>query len=300
LDTARTLILTGASGKLGQQILEQLIRLNRVGPPDHVIAISRTPEKIPLPGSPHVNVRAGNFDEPESLDRAFAGGNRLLLVSTDAHDVPERRITQHRNAIEAAQRAGIEHVVYTSLTRPEPGSPMKIAPDHYRTEQALHASGLGWTVLRNNLYTDLLLEFLPPALRFGKLTAAAGEGCVSWVTREDCARTAAAALKSRDSGRAILDVTGPAAVGYAEIVRVAAEISGRPLTYVSLTPQEIQKNMAAAGMPAHVVDVLLSFQLATARGDLSVRTGIVEQLTGKAPTSVREFLSANSARLRIT
>jgi len=184
-----TLLVTGASGHLGQRVLELLLEANT----GRVIAASRTPEKLAHFAARDVEVRKADFDDPSTLAEAFAGVDRLLLISTDVLDGTDRRQVQHRNAVHAAAQAGVKHVVYTSLTRPEPGSPIAIAPDHYATEQALAASSLGWTLLRNNVYTDLFLYSLPRAVASGQLVAATGTGGAGYATREDCARAAAAA-----------------------------------------------------------------------------------------------------------
>src|SRR5215217_4903439 len=204
----RTLLVTGASGHLGQRVIELLLEANA----GHVIAATRTPEKLAHLAARDVEVRKADFGDPSSLAVAFAGVDRLLLISTDALDGTDRRQVQHRNAINAAAQAGVKHVVYTSLTNPEPSSPIAIAPDHYATEQALAASSLDWTVLRNNLYADLFLQSLPHAVATGQLVAASGTGGAGFVTREDCARAAAAALAASSSGRTTLDITGPASV----------------------------------------------------------------------------------------
>ena len=189
-------------------MIELLIEANA----GYIIAATRTPEKIAHLAARGVEVRPADFDDPGSLATAFAGADRLLLISTDVLDGTDRRIIQHRNAVNAAVQAGVRHVVYTSLTNPEPGSPIAIAPDHYATEQALAASPLDWTVLRNNIYTDYQLSGLARAVATGKLVAAAGAGGVGYVTRDDCARAAFAALVAHSSGREVLDITGPAIV----------------------------------------------------------------------------------------
>ncbi|MEO7911055.1 MAG: NAD(P)H-binding protein, partial [Roseiflexaceae bacterium] len=119
-DNRRTLLVTGASGQLGQRVIELLIEANA----GHIIAATRTPEKLAHLAARDVEVRQADFDDPSSLAAAFAGVERLLLISTDVVDGTDRRIVQHRNAVSAAAQAGVTHVVYTSLINPEPGSPI--------------------------------------------------------------------------------------------------------------------------------------------------------------------------------
>jgi NAD(P)H dehydrogenase (quinone) len=289
----QSLLVTGASGHLGRRVIELLLEAKT----GHVIAATRTPEKIVDLAKRSTEVRQADFDQPGSLAAAFAGVDRLLLISTDAVMVPGQRLAQHHAAIAAAVQAGVKHVVYTSLTRPEPGTPITIAGDHYGTEQALAESPLDWTVLRNNIYTEVLMRSLPQAVAMGQLVAAAGEGGVGYVTREDCARAAAAALSATTSGRVTLEVTGPEVVTYTELARLASEISGRPINYVRVTSEEMVKILSGAGLPQGLAEALVSFQTATAQGILGFTTPTVADLTGTTPQSVRDYLFTHQEAL---
>ncbi len=124
-----------------------------------------------------------------------------------------------------------------------------------------------------------------------------GTGAVGYVTREDCALSAAAALASRFDGKAVLDITGPAAVSQAELAAICSEISGKAVEYVAVDAETATKNAEAAGFPAPVAGLLTSFEVAGRAGQLSVASSAVLDLSGKAPTSVRDFLIANRAAL---
>ncbi len=292
-DNRRTLLVTGASGQLGQRVIELLIEANA----GHIIAATRTPEKLAHLAARGVEVRQADFDDPSSLAAAFAGVERLLLISTDVVDGTDRRIVQHRNAVNAAAQAGVTHVVYTALINPEPGSPIAIAPDHYATEQALAASPLDWTVLRNNIYTDYQLSGLVRAVATGKLVSAAGDGGAGYVTREDCARAATAALVARNSGRTTLDITGPAIVTQAELAQIVSALTERPVTYVPVTPEVMVAGMVAAGLPKPMAEVFVTFDTGIAAGTLAVASSAVADLTGKAPQSVHAYLAAHREAL---
>jgi NAD(P)H dehydrogenase (quinone) len=289
----RTLLVTGASGHLGQRVIELLLEANA----GRVIAATRTPEKLAHLAARDVEVRKADFDDPSTLATAFAGVDRLLLISTDVLDGTDRRQVQHRNAVKAAEQAGVKHVVYTSLTRPEPGSPIAIAPDHYVTEQALAASTLDWTVLRNNVYTDFLLQSLPRAVATGQLVVVAGDGKTGYVTREDCARAAAAALAAHDSGRMTLDITGPAGITQAELAEIVGDVSGQLVAYVPVPADAIVAGMVAAGLPQPMAEAYVTFGVAAADGTLAVVSTAVADLTGKAPQSVHDYLAAHREAL---
>jgi NAD(P)H dehydrogenase (quinone) len=289
----QTLLVSGASGHLGRRVVELLLEANA----GHVIATTRLPDKLADLAARGVEVRPADFDDPSSLAAAFAGADRLLLISTDTFDGTDRRIVQHRNAVKAAEQARVKHVVYTSTTRSEPGSSLAIAPDHYATEQALTASSLDWTVLRNNLYTDLFLQSLPRAVATGQLVAATGDGGAGYITREDCARAAAAVLAAHTSGRTMLDITGPAVVTYAELAKILSAITERPIAYVPVAPEVIVGGMVAAGLPEFVARMLVTIDVGIAEGTLAVVSSAVADLTSKAPQSVGDFLAAHHEAL---
>lgn len=286
------LLVTGASGHLGRRVLELLLARN-AGP---IIATTRTPASLADFAARGVDVRHADFEDDASMATAFAGAKRALLISTDAVDRPGRRIAQHRSAIAAFERAGIEHVVYTSLPKPI-DSPVTIAPDHAGTEAALAASKIGFTILRNHLYTDLLLLALPAAIASGALIDAKGTGAIAYVTRDDCARAAAAALASGSTGRTTVDVSGPEAVTADQLAAIASELTGKPVVHTSVPVPALIEGMVGHGLPRPIAELLASFDAATAQGDYRQVTATVEQLSGTKPTSVAAFLRANRAAL---
>ncbi|MBV8579941.1 MAG: SDR family oxidoreductase [Candidatus Eremiobacteraeota bacterium] len=286
-----TLLVAGAGGHLGRRVVELLLDSGAT----NVVAATRSPEKLADLVARGVTVRRADFDEPASLPAAFAGADRMLLISTDALGIPGRRLAQHRAAIDAAVRAGVQHVVYTSMPNPDPDSPINFAPDHRGTEEALEASGLGYTVLRNNWYTDLLLAGVPAALASGKLVGAAGDGGAAYIARDDCARAAAAALRSTETASRTLNITGPAVVGYAEIAAILSEIGGKPVTYVPVEPAAFEAGLIAHGVPAVYAQISAEADVAKARGRMGPATGEFQALTGTSPTSVRDFLTSSLA-----
>lgn len=283
-----TLIVTGAGGHLGRQVVDFLLAA-KAGP---IVATTRNPDKLGDLAARGVTVRRADFDDPATLAPAFAGGDRLLLISTDELAQPGRRLAQQRAAVAAAEAAGISHVVYTSVIAAHPTPQSSLSDDHFWTEQALAASAMTWTILRNNLYADLLLHGLPHAIATGQHFTAAGQGGRAYVTREDCARAAAAALHKAE-GRRIYDITGPAAVTQDEVAALAARITGRPVAHVALLPEALRPGLAGAGLPPFMVDVLIDFDTETAQGYFAVTTSAVQDLTGQAPTAVADFLQAH-------
>ena len=286
--SASSLLVTGAAGHLGRATLETLLS---TGSHHRIVASSRRPETLADFAAKGVEVRKADFDDAASLDLAFRGIDRLLIVSTDALDRPGRRFEQHKRAIDAAVRQGVKHVVYTSVVRAdEIDSPLILAQDHNLTEAALERSGLDYTILRNNWYAENLLGDIQYALSAGALTTASGDGKVGWVTRQDCARSAAAALSSDFTGKRKLDITGPEALTMAQIARILSEVSGKPVTYAAV-PSTVRKGiLEQAGLPGFVADVLVNAEEAMAQGWLATAPGDVESLTGSEPPPLADFL----------
>lgn len=288
----RTLFVTGASGHLGRRVVELLLEKNA----GKIVAGSRKPEKLEDLAARGVVVRHADFEDPKGLEQALAGVDRVLIISTDAIDRPGRRLAQHRAAVAAAVSAGVKHAVYTSMPNPET-SPVVFAPDHLGTEQALKASGLSYTILRNCWYTDFLIPGLAFAVASGKLTTATGQGAAPYVTREDCAQAAAAALASTDTGNKTWNITGPDAVTYEDLAKIATELTGHGVLFEPVTPEEREAQLIAAGTPEFIAKLLISSQMAIAQGKMGIPTTALKELAGREPMSVRAFLSANKAAL---
>jgi NAD(P)H dehydrogenase (quinone) len=291
-----TLLVTGASGHLGQLVIAHLLDTLKV-PANRIIATTRNPEKLGTLTAKGVTVCKADFDDVASLTTAFSGAQRLLLISTDALDRPGRRLAQHKNALTAAAKAGVEHVVYTSMPMPE-DSPAMIAPDHLGTEQALAASPLSWTILRNCWYMENLFMYLPSVLASGQWHTAAGDGKIAYIARDDLARAAAVALASRDTGKATYTLTGGEAFSTEEIAKRVSALTGKPIN-VAHVPVEglIQGMVAATGMPEALATVFASFDTNTKAGRLAAVTSDFQKLTGVAPRKFTDWLAANKAAL---
>ena len=284
-------IVTGASGQLGRQVVDLLVQ-EGAGP---VIAISRTPDKLAHLAGKRVEAREGDFNDPASLEAAFAGGKRLLIISTDDLE-PGKRLAAHSNAIAAAKTVGIDHIVYTSFAGPVAESPIGFAQDHEGTEKLITESGADHSILRNNMYTAFLLMGGQQSVAMGTHFSAAADGKTGYVTRADCARAAAAALM-KATGRKTLDITGPETVSQAEVAAILSEIAGKEIPYVALPAEDLVQAMIANGLPEFMARVFASFDEAIAQGYLDVASGDLESLTGKPGQSVADFLAANRAAL---
>lgn len=292
-----TLLVTGAAGQLGQRVLHHLLHTLQV-PARRVVATSRRPEALAAWAARGVTVRPADFDDGPGLVAAFAGATRLLLISTDTLDRPGHRLAQHTQALRAAERAGVQHLVYTSMPRPE-GSPLLIAPDHAGTEQAIAASTLpGWTVLRNHWYFDNLLFTLPGVLaRGGQWFSAAGDGRTADISRDDLALAAATVLAGRSGGHLVHTLSGAEALTVAEQAALLARELERPITVVPVPVDALVQGLQGAGFPEPVARALASFDTNTAAGRVAEVTPDFERLTGRAPQRLAAWVRAHRAQL---
>ncbi|RLB63689.1 MAG: NAD(P)-dependent oxidoreductase [Deltaproteobacteria bacterium] len=282
-------LVTGASGQLGRLVLDQLLEAGAAP----VIATTRTPDKLSDYAGRGVDVRKADFNDPSTLPTAFAGAKRVLIISTDDF-APGKRLETHQAAISAAVKAGVEHIVYTSLTNPSPESPISFAGDHRDTEAELAKCGIQHSILRNNLYADNLLMAGPQAVSMGKLFAAAADGTAGYVTRQDCARAASAALLEAKE-TATFDITGPELVGQAEIARLLSSVTGKEVGYIPISTKDLAAAMVQNGLPEPIATVLATIDEAIAAGTLSVVSSAVEDLTGVQPTTMADFIASHAA-----
>jgi NAD(P)H dehydrogenase (quinone) len=290
-----TLLVTGAAGQLGQRVIHHLLETYKVAA-GRIIAATRSPEKLADLAAKGVITSKADFDDAATLSSAFAGVDRLLIISTDALAVPGQRLTQHTAAIEAAKKAGVKHILYTSMPAPE-GSLVSFAPDHLGTENAIKASGLGYTILRDAWYFDNYLHGLPHSLETGKWYTATGNGRVSNISRDDCALAIAAALASDKSENATYTLTGSTAVTIEDVASVVSRITGRPLEVVQVNDEQFAGGLAGAGLPPFVVDMLVSADANTRAGKFDILTNDFNKLTGKEPQTLRGFFEEHKAAL---
>jgi NAD(P)H dehydrogenase (quinone) len=244
-----------------------------------------------------MEVRAGDFDRPDSLQAAIPGPERLLLISTEALG---RRLPQHQAAIDAAAAAGVSHVVYTSIVTPTPDNVAAPVAEHAGTEDALRASGLDWTMLRMSLYQE---TFVPPTVEAasgGRLVHNAAGGKVAWVSRGDCAAAAAAVLAGGGHRGIAYDITGPELLSRAQVGDLLADVTDRPVETVAMDDEEYVAELVAHGLPPivgawvgdleGVAQAVATFGVAIREGAFAVVSTAVEELTGRPPRRLREVL----------
>lgn len=287
------LLVTGAAGQLGRATLLHLLNTSNV-PETDIVAASRDPSKLAEFSERGIETRKADFTDENSLAGAFDGIDRLLIISTDDLANPGARLRQHRAAVAAAAEAGVKHIIYTSMPNPD-RSLVTFAPDHLGTEDAIKATGISYTILRNAWYNDNYLLSMPHNLETGKWYTAAGDGKVSNISRDDCARAAAAALASPPPGNTTLTLTGPQALTSEDIARLISEATGKPLEVVQVSDEQLSAGMTAAGLPDFLVNMLVSADANIRAGNFELVTDDYQSLTGQLPQTLAEYATGHKS-----
>ncbi|HEY1899738.1 MAG TPA: NAD(P)H-binding protein [Steroidobacteraceae bacterium] len=268
------IIISGASGQLGGEAVKDL--LARGVAPKNLILVTRTPESLAQYAQLGATIRFGDFSKPESLPAAFADGTRMLLISIGTGAGP--RSVAHGHAIDAAKAAGVKQIAYTSWLGISKGDTQGIAVDHVATEDLLRKCGVPYTFLRNSLYMETLLPRAAKMVADGKVSVPSAEVRIGYVTRGDCAASAAAVLCTPGHDNKIYDITGPALIGVRDIAAAATAATGKPITLVPADPN----SPPARGF---------------AGPSIAFTSTAVAALTGHPATSVKVFFAANRAKL---
>ena len=277
------IVVTGAGGGLGGEIVAQLLRVA----PHALFAVStRSPEAVSNLREKGVQVRHGDFDFPETLDEAFRGADRLLIISTRGGN--EVRVRQHRNALEAARRVGVDHVYYTSIVQRE-GSTFLPAGGHIESERDLKLSGLPYTILRNGNYIENLPMFLGFGLH-GNVLALPPDGPTAWVARSDLAEGIARVMIHGDHADQTLLLTGPEALDFGDIAGLLRAESGETLERRFISGDEFVAQLEEHGVATEIARVFESGFRSRAAGELAQVDPTLRQILDRPLRTVAEVL----------
>ncbi|MEN3112069.1 SDR family oxidoreductase [Uliginosibacterium paludis] len=271
------IVITGASGQLGRLVIEALLKKL---PASEIVAAVRKPESVADLAARGVTVRLADYDRPDTLTSAFAGADKLLLIS--ANEVG-RRLPQHAAVIDAARAAGVKLLAYTSLLHAD-HSPLGLAAEHKATEALIRASGLPFVLLRNGWYTENYLASLPVALAHGAVLGSAGEGRIASASRRDYADAAAAVLSSDGHAGKIYELAGDESYTLSEFAATLARASGKAVAYRDLPQAEYAGALLAAGLPAPFAELIADSDAGAARGALFDASHTLSRLIGRTTT----------------
>ena len=276
----RSIAVTGATGAIGGRVARLLgSAVDRL--------VVRDPARAPrIEGAP--SIRTASYADGAAMRAALEGADVLLLVSgAEAAD----RLEQHRTAVRAAAEAGVGHVVYTSFDGAAADADFTLGRDHWHTEQAIRASGMRWTFLRDSFYLDFFPMF---ADEHGVIRGPAGDGRVAAVARADVADAAAAVLRDPDAHRdTTYRLTGPEAISFPEAAVRMTRALGRPYSFVRETLEEAYASRRAFTTEQWQLDAWVSTYTAIGSDELAATTEDVAHLTGHAPRTLEEALAGS-------
>ncbi|MCK6206348.1 SDR family oxidoreductase [Bacillus infantis] len=278
------LLVTGATGKLGTKIVDSLLK---TVPAEQVAVSVRNPEKAAGLEARGVDVRKGDFDSPETLDTAFAGIDRLLIISADGDN--ETRIRQHGNAVAAAERAGVKFIAYTSIAKASESTNL-MAPPHVATEAAIKKTGIPYSFLRNNWYLENEIPTIQAVLAGAPWVTSAGNGRVGWAMQQDYAEAAAAVLSGSGHENTIYELSGKL-LTQEELVSELGNVLGKDVNVQQVDDTAYAAIMKDAGLPEFIIPLLVGIQESIRSGSLEVESNDFEKVLGRPATPVKEALT---------
>ncbi len=282
------IVITGSAGKLGQHVIASLLQSV---PAANIIAAVRNPAKAADLAAKGVQVRQADYNDGASLDSAFKGATKILLISSSEVG---QRAQQHQNVIDAAKRAGVALLAYTSILRADT-SPLGLAAEHVVTEAAIRASGLPYTFLRNGWYLENHTEHLAPVLEHGAVLGAAQDGRFSSAARLDYAAAAAAVLTAAQP-QAIYELAGDHGFTLAEYAAEVARQSGKAIVYKDMPQADFKAALMGAGVPEGFADLLADSDAGAAKGGLEENGKQLSALIGRPTTPLAEAVKAALAK----
>jgi NAD(P)H dehydrogenase (quinone) len=280
MSTSDLILVTGATGKIGSCIASFLERSG-----NQLRLLARDPNK--LSNFPNAQKGKGDYADVQSLDRGFAGVSSAFIVSGYAE--PGERARLHRNAFQAAQRAGVGHLIYLSTLGASPNSRFPMSRDHYESEQFLKATGIPYTILQDSFYCELAVQMFDED---GVMKGPGGQGKVSWVGREEIAEAAAKLLASNEPLLGTLPMTGPSALSLTETAAMISSVKHRPLRYEDEPLHAAREWRSKLGVPAWEVETWVGSYDAIAAGEFEVVDPSLAEILVRPVSDLKNYLSA--------
>ena len=277
--------ITGATGQLGRLVIQNLLK---TVPASQIVAAVRSPEKAADLAALGVQVRQADYVQPATLEAAFQGVDKLLLISSSEVG---QRATQHAAVIAAAQKAGVKLLAYTSLLRADT-SPLALAAEHKETEAMLRASGLPHVLLRNGWYTENYTGSVGAAVRYGAVMGSAKDGRIASATRADYAAAAAAVLTKDDQAGKVYELAGDTAYTLSELAAEIAQQSGKPVVYNDLPEAAYAAALMQVGLPEDFAALLADSDVGASKGGLFDDGHQLSQLIGRPTTPLADVVKA--------
>ncbi|MFB5684858.1 SDR family oxidoreductase [Paenibacillus terreus] len=282
----KMIVVTGANGKLGRQVVEELLK--RVSAGDIGVSV-RDVSKVQDLKERGVRVRQGNFDDSDSLLHAFEGASQVLMISS--HSLGEAAVRQHQTAIGSAKKAGVSRLLYTSQMFSSATSHFPPMDVHAATEEMLQSSGMAFTSVRNGFYAASAIMWMGDALQTGELIAPE-DGPVAWTTHSDLAEAMAVILTEQRYDGITPSLTASEAIDMDRIASIASRVLDRPIRRIVVSDDEYRNHLVSRGLPEAMVSMLTGMFQASRQGDFAQTDPALENLIGRTPVSFTDFLKA--------
>lgn len=291
--TKNMILVTGATGQFGSEAINHL--LNKGIKSTQIAALVRDATKANSLKEKGIELRIGDYSDYASLEKAFQGIDKMLLVSSSDRGAVENRTAHHINAIRAAKEAGVKHIVYTSFVRKSDFENSSIAAfqnSHLQTEEFLKNSGISYTIIQNGIYLEMIPIFAGAKVaETGTIFYPAGEGKASWVLRKELAEAAAQVLTTEGNENKTYSLTNMEAASFGDIATALSKVLGKEVQYQSPSVAEFEGVMKGAGVPDVYVGMFTMWATAQAQGALNLKNDTLASLLGRNPTTMQEFLT---------
>ncbi len=283
------IVITGATGQLGRLVVAAL---RRKMPASGIVAAVRNGSKAEDLAAMGVQVRIADYNTPPAWDAALKGSDKVLLISSSEVG---QRARQHRSVIDAAKRAGVKLLAYTSILRAET-SPIGLAAEHKETESYIRASGVPSALLRNSWYTENYTAGIPAILASGAMYGCAGSGRTATAARADYAEAAAAVLTLPDQAGKVYELAGDSAYTHAEFAAEVSRQTGRKIGYVDMTETAYREALKKAGMPEPVAALIADSDTGASKGALFDEGRALSKLISRPTTPMSKSIAEALAK----
>lgn len=279
------ILVTGTTGHLGSAVIKQLLKHT---PANKIVAFARDEHKAKHLTEKGIEVRYGTFEDTYSLDGAMQGIEKVLLISTIDH----HRLQQHKNVVDAAKRAGVKHILYTSasIKNVNTSAIKAIMESHFQTEDYIKRSGLKYTFLRNTLYTDVIPFYIGKKVLETGVFLPAGNGKVAYALRREMGEATANALLQNGHENKIYEITGSELYSYEDVAKVLSELSGKSIAYTDIEPSKLSEQLKQAGNSELVAAVIIGFATDIKNHQFEIVSKDLENLLERKPTALKEAL----------
>ncbi|QNF34488.1 SDR family oxidoreductase [Adhaeribacter swui] len=286
------ILVTGATGNYGSKAIAHLLKKGVAA--TNIAALVRNEENYQVLAEQGVIIRIGDYADVDSMVKAFAGVDKLLLVSSNDRGAIENRTKHHINAITAAKQANVKHIIYTSFVRKNGHETSAIAGfqnSHVESEKFLKKSGINYTILQNGIYQEMILAFIGDKVtETSTILFPAQAGKASWVLREELAEAAVAILTTQGHVNKTYALTNNTSVSFEQIATFISEALGKEVKYLSPDVEAFKAILEKAGVPEMYIGMFIMWGTAVAEGMMDLEDNTLESLLGRKPTSVKQFI----------